>query len=71
VEAGRFDGRSGDDLVAGGPGEGHQVSFLPFAGLIAGRDPTVDGNLSQFNPLGNGAVKSQQNRAFGAATLTF
>jgi hypothetical protein len=36
--------------MPGALGEGTQVAFLPFTGLIVGADPAVDGNLSQLNP---------------------
>ena len=35
-------------------GEGGELGKLPFAGLIGGGDPDVDGGaLSQLNPLGS------------------
>jgi hypothetical protein len=40
----------GDKPVLRALGERTQVAFLPFAGLIVGADPAVDGDLSQLNP---------------------
>ena len=40
----------GDDVVLRSLGERTQIPFLPFAGLVVGADPAVDGNLSQMNP---------------------
>ena len=40
-----------DHLVASAPGKRGQVSLLPRAGLVGGRDPAVEGGaLSQLNP---------------------
>jgi hypothetical protein len=55
-------------MVAGAPGECAEIAFLALAALIVGADPAVDGNLSQLNPLGNGAAEVQQIRMFYTAS---
>ena len=43
-----------EHLEAATIGEGGELGNLPFAGLIAGGDPGIDGGaLSQLNPLGS------------------
>jgi len=53
-----------DDLMAGAPGEGTEITFLARTRLIIGADPAVDGDLSQLNPLENRPAEVLQLRRF-------
>jgi len=51
-------------MEASASGERSKIAFLACAGLIVGADPAVDGDLSQLNPLGNGAATTPQMLLF-------